>query len=1508
MLARTVLDLLAKKAIDREAARVLLESAKQQREKIVPTLTDRRVAIIGLAAQLPGAASFDDFWNVLERGEDCITQLPLHRRILADPFATASGNILNIDGADPYWQAAWISDVDKFDAAFFGITPAEARSMDPQQRRFLQVAYHCLEDAGYAGDRTRGSRTGVYVSAADSGYLDAIGDLTPMGVPGNVSSFVASRLSFWYDLRGPAYTVSATCASSLLAVHDACTGLFAGDCDRALVGGVTIFPFPLNAGPWLMSAAGIVSDEQRCKPFDDTAAGIGRGEGVVAVLLKPYEAAVRDRDRIHGVILGSAVNNDGAGAALTAPNPAAHTELLLEAWGRAGISPETLGYLEAHGTGTKLGDPIEIKGITDAVRRTTKKRQFIALGSVKGNIGHLVDGTAGLSGLVKALLVLKHGKVPPTAGLTEPNRQIDFLDSPGFVPTKKWQLRSAAGEPVRAGVSCFGFNGTNVHVVLESYPPAQVDEPAKPQPVLLFPFSALDEQALRALLEGYARWEPQLETSLADVSYTLCVGREHLPARVVVAADSLSALRVTCDTLAVVPRDQWKGMPNVFIDASDVDNSMIIPASAYLNGGSPDWSKHFTVGTSRIVDLPKYPFQESSFWVPFNDKPAQFNSPTQGVLEIVKDVLGLPELAISDSFLAVGGTSLSGMQLVGRLRKEFGWQVDLEDLLLQPDFAELVRHCSARQASQDGESMDGSPIRNSRVLSHAQRRFWLLDQLEAQRSHYHVPMLLNLQGELDVIALEDAIRAVVRRHDILRSSYPIDQDGLPDVQIRSECTFSLEVVDLSVDSAGVDALREQALTEAIERAYTEPFNLETGPMWRARLIKRANAVHVLVVVMHHMVSDMWSLAVFNNDLWAEYSAALKGGEVAMGKLSIQYPEFAAEQQRQFTGARLERLTDYWKGTLCSLGERVELGADRPRPASRTLHGKTILVRFPNGLGSRISRLCAQAKVTPFMVFLAAFYALLYRSTGESDLLIGTEVANRIAPEAEPLIGPFVNQLPLRVKLSGDLTVNELLARVRHTATGAFAHQDMPFDKLVEVINPIRSAATTPLFGIKLLFNTVTVEQRQVGELIVEPADMEINTSPFDVTLRVFEVNGGYDGSLTYSTDLFDAVTINNFVDDYREVLATILDRQTERIGNLLEKVDMATSAPIVQPILPVRRATRRSVAGVATELIGTRMPSDSDRFPLVIEPKVSAVDLVDWIRANHDFVYSKVAEYGAVLFRGFGISSVDQFHKLATAVHPELVEYSEPSTPRGEYKEKIYVSSEYPNWYSIPLHGELAYTYRWPMKALFYAKKVATSGGETPIADAREVLLNITPKLRDKFREKHVMYVRNFGGGMLVPWQKVFATADPGEVERHCMENSPMHVEWLDGGRLRTRQIRPATAIHPITGEEVWFNQAHIFHAYSLGNEMQNKLYEEFGVEGLPVHALYGDGTPIANSEMDEIYHAYEVCKWAEPWQQGDVLLADNMLMAHGRHPFEGERETVVAFVEPCPPEAVRRL
>jgi acyl transferase domain-containing protein/acyl carrier protein len=495
--------------------------APQQRQEYA-----NEIAIIGMDVRVPGATSLGDFWRNLRNGVESITALSDEE--LEVPRLTPAG-LMN----DPNYvkAGAIVEGVELFDPAFFGFTPREAEFMDPQIRLLLQSAWSTLERAGYDPERYRGA-IGVFVGAASSGYLmekivfnREIRESLEKGYSSvflwNERDTVATLISYKLNLTGPSLTVQTYCSTSMVAVHLACQSLLTGESEMALAGGVSIST-PQKSG-YLYKEGMILSPDGHCRVFDADAKGTIFGNGLGLVLLKRMSDAIADGDTIHAVIKGSAINNDGSQkAGYTAPSVVSQSKVIAEALAVSDVKPDTIHYVEAHGTATPIGDPIEIEALTKAFRLNTQARQFCAIGSVKGNIGHL-DRAAGVTSLIKTVLALENREIPPTLHHQRPNPMIDFASSPFFVNTELAEWKSN-GIPRRAGVNALGFGGTNVHVVLEEAPPPRPSDQARSHQLLLL--SARTKKALdRATvnLAEHLRQHPEL--NLADVAYTLQVGR-----------------------------------------------------------------------------------------------------------------------------------------------------------------------------------------------------------------------------------------------------------------------------------------------------------------------------------------------------------------------------------------------------------------------------------------------------------------------------------------------------------------------------------------------------------------------------------------------------------------------------------------------------------------------------------------------------------------------------------------------------------------------------------------------------------------------------------------------------------------------------------------------------------------------------------------------------------------------------------------------------------------------
>ncbi|MCR8842563.1 amino acid adenylation domain-containing protein [Paenibacillus sp. SC116] len=595
----------------------------------VSNVSLKDIAIVGISAKLPRAESHDAFWELLRSGKDLVGEFPDSRKEELKPYLRRMEAQY---GSVSFFDGAYIEDISGFDYSFFRLSPKEASLMSPAQRLFLQTAWGALENAGYGGDAMHSSRTGVFIGYngdALHDYKRIIEALDPealsMAAPGNLSSMIPSRISYLLNLRGPAISVDTACSSSLVAVHLACQSIRSGECEAAIAGSVKINVLPLDTGIRL----GIESSDNRAKTFDDSADGTGIGDGVIALLLKPLSRAQEDGDPIYAVIKGSAINQDGSSVGITAPNALAQEDVIARAWQDADIDPETITYMEAHGTGTSLGDPIEIDGLTRAFRRYTDKRQFCAIGSLKTNIGHL-DHAAGITGLLKAILSLAHKQLPPTLHYRSPNRNISFVDSPVYVNDEltPWDTDGGAR---RCGVSAFGMSGTNCHVVLEEAP-ARLPSGHSDR-VELFCLSAHSMTALEQLVLQMRDWTQQHHgdesSSLANLCYTLAVGRGAHRYRLAIAVSSWEDLAQTLHA-AVESGLTDLALPNVRFGIADsatkgnmqqkpVPNEREMEAlelgQRYVSGYEIDWKAIYRGQRRLRMSLPTYPFDAHRCWV-----------------------------------------------------------------------------------------------------------------------------------------------------------------------------------------------------------------------------------------------------------------------------------------------------------------------------------------------------------------------------------------------------------------------------------------------------------------------------------------------------------------------------------------------------------------------------------------------------------------------------------------------------------------------------------------------------------------------------------------------------------------------------------------------------------------------------------------------------------------------------------------------------------------------------
>ncbi|MFZ5638598.1 MAG: SDR family NAD(P)-dependent oxidoreductase [Pseudomonadota bacterium] len=625
-------------AFDREPASSPVAAGFDARARFM----HRPIAIVGMSGVMPMSDDLDAFWENLKNSTDMISVVPPDRWRWEDYFGDP---LKEVNKSNSKW-GGFMNEVDKFDPFFFGISPREAQMMDPQQRIFLETVWKAVEDSGQKVSDLSGTRTGVFVGVATNDYIDVMSGhdipLDGYSASGNSHSVLANRISFLLNLRGPSAPIDTACSSSLVALHRAVESLHTESCDMAIVGGVHVMLSP--AAYISFSMAGMLSPDGRCKTFDKRANGYVRGEGSGAIFLKHLSAAEADGNHIYAVIRATAENHGGKVTTLTAPNSAAQAELLVEAYDKAGIDPTTVGYIECHGTGTSLGDPIEIQALTKAFAELYKKRgkpapqtPHCGLSSVKTNIGHL-ETAAGIAGLLKVLLSIKHKHIPANLHFEEVNPYINLKGTPFFIAERLTPWSPATSDdgralPRRAGVSSFGFGGANAHIVLEEYiAPARAPATTAPGPQLIV-LSAKSDERLRDYAGRMRAHLQQHDTPLDDFARTLQVGRDEMAERLALVVSNTDELVAKFGTFAetgVAPAGGVLG--NVRSDESKarlVDEAALramherrdLPALAeqWASGARIDWRALHDGTPLRRLSLPTYPFARDRYWMPVGE-------------------------------------------------------------------------------------------------------------------------------------------------------------------------------------------------------------------------------------------------------------------------------------------------------------------------------------------------------------------------------------------------------------------------------------------------------------------------------------------------------------------------------------------------------------------------------------------------------------------------------------------------------------------------------------------------------------------------------------------------------------------------------------------------------------------------------------------------------------------------------------------------------------------------
>lgn len=762
---------------------------------------------------------------------------------------------------------------------------------------------------------------------------------------------------------------------------------------------------------------------------------------------------------------------------------------------------------------------------------------------------------------------------------------------------------------------------------------------------------------------------------------------------------------------------------------------------------------------------------------------------------------------------------------------------------------------------------------------------------------YVCQMHFLLDEQLDVTAFERAWQSVVDRHAVLRTFIVWEGVKKPIQVVQREVKVPLE----QQDWRGLEKLDQQEQLKTLlldDRARA--FDLNRAPLMRLVLIRLADHSYYFIWTHHHLLLDGWSLPLIFRELFETYEAFRQGRELNL-TTPRPFREYIAWLQQQ----DMAKAEMYWRRMMSGFtaGPRLQIArtVDNSNASQQGYNEHKLFL--PATTTTALRALARQHQLTLNTFVQGALSLLLGHYTRSRDVIFGMTVSGRPPqlPGIESMIGLFINVLPMRVSIRPDEALLAWLMRIQEQQMEMRAYEYTPLAQIPRWSDVPRGQ---PLFETLLSFENYPVNETipQIGDrLNVQQHHIESKNN-YPLTIGVMP-GDQLQLWLTYDPQ-FDREAIAGFGKLFQTLLELFVSQPHSDLKTLEEILARAVNEQQAaqrryreeDSRQRFKKVKPRAVSLSSRDLVALDALKPESVLPLVVRPNVDDLDLADWAQGHRELISTRLTQHGAVLFRDFKLKTVDDFEQAAAAICPELFgEYGD--LPREGMGGKVYGSTPFPADQSILFHNESSHLHRWPMKIWFFCLKAAERGGETPIVDCREVYRLLDPQLRERFARKGLLYLRNYIEGLDVSWQSFFQTTDKAAVEAHCRQTAT-DFEWTGHNNLRTRRLAPAVVRHPQTAEFSFFNQIQLHHISFLGAEVRASLLSVFKEEDLPRNVYYGDGSALEESVLTEILEIYKAASVSFPWQPGDILMLDNMLTAHGRNPYTGERRIVVTMGE----------
>ncbi len=851
----------------------------------------------------------------------------------------------------------------------------------------------------------------------------------------------------------------------------------------------------------------------------------------------------------------------------------------------------------------------------------------------------------------------------------------------------------------------------------------------------------------------------------------------------------------------------------------------------------------------------------------------------------------LPGFEAGADFHRAGGNSLIAVRLLAQANARFGVDLTLQDFYRSPTLAGHLRAILESGARAPAGALTRIARRGDYPTSFAQRAMLILDAMgHARRDAYHDHVVLELDGALSIDALRRAYATLLQRHRIFTTAYRFEAGDYLQVW-RDDVPPDFRIVD-------APASRHEALLSAF---VEEPFDLASGRVVRALLLPIGGSASRLCVAIHHVVSDGATLRMMLEELLHHYQRAMDGQPVNAAEADWQYVDFA-HWQRQHVDARRAELEAFWSSQLARGRCATRIGPARapvdagPMPAAGHLH-----IEIDAAATRIIDEQVVTHRIGELAVLTAPLVLVLEQPSADAPVAIATDARNRERPEFERIPGMMVNQLLLAMRMPDAGDLDTVLQACQRQIADAFSHQAYPYERLVALSRKSPAGPDgTALFDVKFVLNDARTPVAAPGFHIVERT-LPPRVAKFGMLINIARDGDRFTGSIVFDSRRYSADAVRQLWDDYRfmlEHLPRMRDVRDARHALAARRsrgdaprgpTPEAARAPDMPSLLMQLRNARRQPLAPARAML--RVLAEDAGCPVPrIEPERPGTPLATVIAEARSAIVEHVQRDGAVLLKGFAGVTAAELTRVATDLCGELVPYIERSTPRIRLGDSLYTATEYPAHQRIDLHNENAYAHRWPGTLFFWCAQPASSGGETLLADSRRILARLPDALRDTFLRKGVLYRRELGPPLGMAWQYVFQCDQRNEADA-LGRAAGYQITWRSDERVSLARVADAVATHPVTGAACWFNHALFFHESSLPDGIRDGLRTLYGEDYLPHQSFYGDGSPIDQPALDALRSAHRHCERTLRLEQDDVLIIDNLLMAHGRCAYEGPRD-----------------